>query len=76
MMKKSGGEYTYIYEAYGDAMAFLLAWTNIIITKPSGLAIIALSFGQYAVDPFYPGCTTPMVLQKLTAVFCIGKQLV
>jgi len=71
MIKKSGGEYNYIRAAYGDVMAYLFAWTSIIVTKPSSFAIISLGFAQYVTEPFYPGCEVPATIQKLAAVFCI-----
>ncbi|XP_076810397.1 b(0,+)-type amino acid transporter 1-like [Clavelina lepadiformis] len=71
MIRKSGGEYQYLKEAYGDLVAFLLAWTSIIVTKPSSFAIIAIGFAQYVTAPFYPGCTPPDTIMKCAAAFCI-----
>ena len=73
MIQKSGGEYNYIRAAYGDVMAYLFAWTSIIVTKPASFAIISLGFAQYVTEPFYPGCEVPVITQKLAAVFCISK---
>ncbi|CAK8690776.1 unnamed protein product [Clavelina lepadiformis] len=71
MIPKSGGEYQYLKEAYGDLFAFLLAWTNIIVTSPSAFAIIAFGFAQYVTAPFYPGCNPPDAIVKCGAAFCI-----
>ncbi|CAK8682350.1 unnamed protein product [Clavelina lepadiformis] len=71
MIRKSGGEYQYLKEAYGDLVGFLLAWTSIIVTKPSSFAIIAIGFAQYVTAPFYPGCTPPDTIMKCAAAFCI-----
>uniref|UniRef100_H2ZQ50 b(0,+)-type amino acid transporter 1 n=1 Tax=Ciona savignyi TaxID=51511 RepID=H2ZQ50_CIOSA len=71
MIKKSGAEYQYLKAAYGDVAAYLLAWTSIIVTKPSSFAIIAVGFAQYVTTPFYPGCLPPATVQKCAAAFCI-----
>ena len=73
MIKKSGGEYAYLKEAYGSAIAFLMAWTNVLITKPSAFAIISISFAEYVTIPFYPNCKPPATIQKLAAAFSICK---
>ena len=76
MIPTSGGEYTYIREAFGALPAFLYAWTACIVIKPSQLAIICLIFGEYIVTPFFPDCTARTDIQhliKLLAAFAIGK---
>lgn len=76
MIPTSGGEYTYIREAFGPLPAFLYAWTACIVIKPSQLAIICLIFGEYIVTPFFPECTGRSDIQsiiKLLAAFAIGK---
>lgn len=76
MIPTSGGEYTYIREAFGAPPAFLYAWTACIVIKPSQLAIICLIFGEYIVTPFFPECTSRSDIQsiiKLLAAFAIGK---
>ena len=75
MIPTSGGEYTYIREAFGALPAFLYAWTACIVIKPSQLAIICLIFGEYIVTPFFPDCTTRSDIQhiiKLLAALAIG----
>uniref|UniRef100_A0A6Q2YLQ3 b(0,+)-type amino acid transporter 1 n=1 Tax=Esox lucius TaxID=8010 RepID=A0A6Q2YLQ3_ESOLU len=67
MITKSGGEYSYLMEAFGPVVAYLYSWTTVIILKPSSFAIISLSFAEYASTPFYPGCTPPMVVTKCLA---------
>ena len=71
MIRKSGGEYVYIKEAYGDVMAFLFAWTSVMVTKTSVVAIISLTFGEYMAT-FFPMCGSPEDLKKLVAIIVIG----
>ncbi|XP_067854081.1 b(0,+)-type amino acid transporter 1 [Heptranchias perlo] len=77
MITKSGGEYSYLLEAFGPIPAFLYSWMSIIVVKPSSFAIICLSFATYAATPFYPGCEPPQnVIKCLAAVAIILITLV
>ena len=40
-------------------------YTN--LDGPSGMALVALTFAQYVVTPFYAGCYPPPILMKLIA---------
>lgn len=71
MITKSGGEYPYLMEAFGNIVAYLYSWTTIIVLKPSSFAIITLSFAEYAATPFYPGCAPPPVVIKCLAAAAI-----
>ena len=73
MIKKSGGEYQYLKAAYGNLIAFLFAWTSVVVSKPSSFAIIAVGFAEYATVPFYPGCSAPQSIQKCASAFCISE---
>ena len=52
-IKRAGGNYAYIFEAYGPLPAFLCSWTTVFLIDPAGIAAITLTFGTYAVKPFY-----------------------
>ncbi|XP_031702543.1 b(0,+)-type amino acid transporter 1 isoform X1 [Anarrhichthys ocellatus] len=71
MITKSGGEYSYLTEAFGPLLAYLYSWTTIMVLKPSSFAIITLSFAEYASTPFYPGCTPPLVVTKCLSAAAI-----
>ena len=50
---KTGGEYAYIYEAFGPFAAFMFGWAQLIIIRTSpaaGLAIIATDYIGYFVE--------------------------
>ena len=74
MFKKSGGDYLYILEIYGDVPAFLCSWIMNFILYPSGLAIQMLTFGSYLVKAFYSDCNDneSLMSSKLLAVVGIG----
>lgn len=70
MIRKSGGEYAYMKEAYGEIMSFLFAWTSVIVIRPSSVAIMCLTFGEYLATLF-PMCGSPDNLKKIIAVIVI-----
>ncbi|GAB1597565.1 large neutral amino acids transporter small subunit 1-like [Argonauta hians] len=69
---KSGGDYSYILEAFGPLLAFLQLWVNLIVLRPTAQVVIALTFGHYAIQPFYPTCEPPPGLVKMLAAACIS----
>lgn len=65
---KSGGEYTYIRLAYGPMPAFLYLWSTALIIMPCSVAITALTFANYVLQPFYAGCPPPDEPVRLVAL--------
>ena len=53
MIPKSGGEYIYYMEAYGDVAAFMFSYTSSVVLRPAGFAAISIACGDYLVEPFY-----------------------
>lgn len=56
---RSGGDYAYIHEAFGSLPSFLYLWAANLIFVPTTNAIMALTFAQYVLQPFFPNCSTP-----------------
>lgn len=74
MIPKSGGEYSYLYEAFGPLPAFLFSWTLALIIRPSSLTIVSLTFARYVSQPFFPDCEiSPVAVRKTLAAACLGK---
>lgn len=56
---KSGAEYAYFQEAFGKSHkfwgplpAFICAWIYVVILRPAEVAIIVMTFAEYAILPF------------------------
>ncbi|XP_061581892.1 cystine/glutamate transporter isoform X1 [Cololabis saira] len=64
-IKKSGGHYTYILEAFGPQVAFVRLWADLIAIRPTAMAVISLAFGQYILEPLFMSCETPTMAVKL-----------
>ncbi|XP_053057166.1 b(0,+)-type amino acid transporter 1-like isoform X7 [Acinonyx jubatus] len=72
LVPKSGGEYAYILQIFGSLPAFLVIYTFVLLVRPAAIAAVSLSFAEYAVTPFYPGCSLmPQAVLKGVAASCI-----
>ncbi|XP_051933656.1 cystine/glutamate transporter-like [Hippocampus zosterae] len=64
-IKKSGGHYTYLLEAFGPHVAFVKLWADVTVIRPAGMAVICLAFGQYILEPLFMPCDIPPTAVKL-----------
>ncbi|XP_034054956.1 cystine/glutamate transporter isoform X3 [Gymnodraco acuticeps] len=72
-IKKSGGHYTYILEAFGPQMAFIRLWAELIAIRPAAMAVISLAFGQYILEPLFMPCAVPPMAVKLATAIGIRE---
>ncbi|KAK3600938.1 hypothetical protein CHS0354_004147, partial [Potamilus streckersoni] len=70
LIPKSGAEYPYLFEAMHPIVAYLFAWTKVIVLQPSSLAIVCLTFAEY-VATFMDYCGSPQIPIKLIAALVI-----
>ena len=73
MIPKSGGDYIYLYEAFGPAVAFMRLWTDAVIIRPIYAAVISIKCAEYVIDPIYPTCDKPAILVRLIAAVVVCK---
>nr|AKN21453.1 slc7a-9 [Schmidtea mediterranea] len=71
LIKRSAGDYAYVYEAFGPLVAFIRMWIDVIVTRPCNVAIISLTFAQYVLEPIYYMCNQPPIARQLLAAACI-----
>lgn len=71
-IRKSGGSYTYIREAFGDLVGFVFLWTHLIIVRPMAAAVGAMAAAEYILRPEFLECPelTPRAGKTLIAI-CI-----
>nr|CAD7586636.1 unnamed protein product [Timema genevievae] len=84
VVPRSGAEYAYFVEAYGDLHpywgplpSFTCVWVYVMILRPAEVAVIILTFSEYVCQPFYPYMThvppeTMDQLKKLIALLALG----
>jgi len=75
LIVRSGADYAYIYEAFGPFLAFLRLWIESMIVRPCIIAIVALTFANYVIEPLFPTCEQPDSAVRLLAAICISEFL-
>ena len=50
---------------------FLLLWSAVLIMYPTTLAVIALTFSNYVLQPAFQNCLPPYVATRLLATICV-----
>ncbi|KAA8595994.1 hypothetical protein FQN60_011285 [Etheostoma spectabile] len=50
---------------------FLLLWSAVLIMYPTTLAVIALTFSNYVLQPAFQNCLPPFIATRLLATICI-----
>jgi basic amino acid/polyamine antiporter, APA family len=73
-----GGDYHYLYRAFGRRLAFLFAWARMTVIQPGSIAMLSFVIGDYLVQlfPLYPygsslyaaGLITVLTLLNLTGI--------
>ncbi len=83
VVKKSGGEYAYIHEAYkfgkynlkifASLLAFLFTWSSIFIIRSSSIAIVTMTFSRYLLLLFGYDVDNNIVVLKFVALVALGE---
>ena len=67
LVPKSGGDYSYILLAFGEAPAFLITWVSTIVTQPGSRAVLSLVFADYLCAPIFSKCGPSDLIRKSVA---------
>jgi APA family basic amino acid/polyamine antiporter len=71
-----GGQYAYLREAFHPLVAFLYAWTLLLVSQSGGMAAVAMTFARYFRElsglPVGESAIAVGALAALTLVNCLG----
>lgn len=72
----AGGQYAYLREAFHPALAFVYAWSLLLLIQTGGMAASAMTFARYARElghvPLPEGVLAALVLGVLTVINALG----
>jgi len=54
MMPRAGGQYVFLREAYGEAIAFAFGWTLLLVIQTGTIAAVAVAFARFG-GALWPG---------------------
>ena len=87
LVRKAGGEYAILLEAYsfrkknrwvemlGSLVSFLFTWTTVFVLRGASASIITLTCARYLSRPFFIDCDVPESVVKLIALAALRKFL-
>ena len=64
----AGGDYHYMYKAFGGPVAFLFAWARMTVIQPGSIAVFAFVIGDYVSEVFRLGSYSSSYYAMLTIV--------
>jgi len=70
-LPRTGGDYVYLYEAYGPLPAFLSGWVSFLIGFAGPSAAAAFAFAQYIVAAFESASSWAVYLERVLATAAI-----
>lgn len=70
-----GGSYYYLRRAFGNAIAFLFAWTRMSVIQTGSIALLAFVFGDYASQLWRLGTYSSSIYAVLAIVVFTGLNL-
>ncbi|XP_076828342.1 large neutral amino acids transporter small subunit 2 [Brachyhypopomus gauderio] len=68
---KSGGDYSYVKDIFGGLAGFLRLWIAVLVMYPTNQAVVALTFSNYILHPFFTPCSVPEGGSRLLAALCL-----
>jgi APA family basic amino acid/polyamine antiporter len=71
-----GGSYAYLREAFHPVVAFMFAWSLLLVSDTGGMAAVAMTFARYLIEltgaPFSDTVIAISALAILTVINCFG----
>lgn len=64
----AGGDYHYIFQAFGHRPAFLYAWARLVVIQTGSIALLAFVFGDYASQIFSLGSFSSAIYAAIVVV--------
>lgn len=61
------------FQAFGSLPAYIFLWISLVIICPTSCAIVALTFANYVLKPFFPACDVPDLAIRLIAACLIRR---
>ena len=71
VIPKAGGDYTYVYEIFGEVPGFLAVYAHIFLAVASAVGAIGLTAAVYILQPLGMDCQTPIIVPM--EIFLIGS---
>ncbi len=75
----AGGDYHYLFRAFGGGVAFLFAWARMMVIQTGAISLLAFVFGDYAAQllplgGYGPSLFAALAVIALTTVNLVGIQ--
>ena len=70
-----GGDYHYLYRAFGKTPAFLFAWSRMTVIQSGSIAMLAFLIGDYASEVLELGAYSSSLYAGLTIVIITGLNI-
>ena len=71
VIPKAGGDYTYVYEIFGEVPGFLVVYAHIFLAVASAVGALGLTAAVYILQPLGMDCQTPIIVPM--GIFLIGS---
>jgi amino acid transporter len=71
----AGGDYYFLYKAYGPRLGFLFAWSRFAVIHTGSMAMLAFVFGDYLGQVIHLGAHGSAIFAALIVVALVGVNL-
>ncbi|KAH8872800.1 Large neutral amino acids transporter small subunit 2 [Schistosoma japonicum] len=72
MIHRSGGDYIYVYEAFGPFLGFLRLWSEVVVARPASVAIIFINAYSVRLSTFVQDIFTYAKVAALVMIIITG----